>query len=234
MATVLMLSAAWSVSAADVSGTASESSGTVTISGTVTDPVANQQVTVLVVEDNTGIANISAENIVYIAQTTAENNGDYSVSFIMPAGKRTGTYDIYIGGTEVDPPAKTSYTYPTEVPTTAPVVVMGDAKPAVNGANAFYYFITITLNDGVATGFNVKHRPSDRPEEDADTQNFALENIQGATVKVISVLKEIPPLQADREVTSKATLTYTLGGNAGTPVEVTERTSLNQTTKVSE
>ena len=230
----LILSAAWSVSATSVDGTASESNGTVTISGSVSEPVSEQQVTILVVDGGTNINSLTASNIAYVTQAIPDNNGDYEVSFTMPVAKRTGTYDVYVGGTEVSTPTKTDLTYPTEAPTTAPEVQLGNAKPAVNGENAFYYFITITLNDGVATGFHVKHYPTDMAAqvetnaELVENQNFTVANISGATVKVISVLKGIPDTEADRPITTKATLTYTIGGNAGSVTD-TESTTLNQT-----
>ena len=231
----LLLSVAGTAMAATVDGTATpnDSTGVVTISGTVTGGVSGQHVTVLVVEDGTNIASLTASAVVYMAQTTSDGSGNYSVSFVMPEGKRTGTYDVYIGGTEVGTPRGTELTYPTEEPTAtptpaAPVVDMATAKPAVNNSNAFYYFITITLNDGMATAFNVKHYPVGVDEANAATQDFGLTNISDATIKVISVLKDIPYGQENREITSKATLTYTIGGNSGT-AEDTKTTTLNTT-----
>ena len=217
--------------ATSVTTGATNNNGEITISGTVTNAVSGQEITVLVVEHGADVDNLSPLEIAHIAQTTPQSNGTYSVSFTMPVAKRTGTYDVYIGGTEVNSPENTSYTFPTEAPTTAPEVQLGDAKPAVNGDNAFYYFITITLNDGVATGFNVKHYPTEGTgagENNAEVQNFTVANISGATVKVISVLRGIPDTEADREIATKATLSYTIGGNAGSVTD-TESTTLNQT-----
>lgn len=113
---------------------------------------------------------------------------------------------------------------PTEAPV-APVVNMGSAKGAANNSNAFYYVITVTLNDGTATAFTVKHYPTDRDEAVADTQTFTVSNISGLTAKFISVLKGIPEGQENREITSKATLTYTFtGGGSGTANDTKETT----------
>ena len=233
---VLLLSCAYTASAASVSGNATESNGTITISGSVTDPANGQQVTVLVVNGSAALNSFTASDVVFMTQV-APTNGTYSAQFTLPAAMRTGTYDVYVGGTEVSTPAGTSYTFPTEAPTAAPVaseVELGTAKPAVNGSNAFYYLITITLNDGVTTGFNVKHYPSDlatQVEQDAtiaESQDFSIANISGATVKVISVLKDIPNSEADRSITTKATLSFTLGGNANSATD-TESTTLNTT-----
>jgi len=240
LAILLTVALLFSVAGTALAATATPAgNGTVTISGTVTG--AGQQVTVLVVEDNTNIASIRATDIVYMVQTASDGNGAYSVSFIMPTEKRNGTYDVYIGTTEAGAPAATDLTYPTEAPTEAPTaaptaapaatpeVDMGNVKPAANGSNAFYYVISIVVNDGNVTGFNVKHYPSDLTEEDATTSNFNIENISGTTIKVISALKDIPDGQENRSITSKATLTYTIGGNAGTPIIDTRETTLNQT-----
>lgn len=125
---------------------------------------------------------------------------------------------------------------PTEAPTaeptqapTAPTVDMGSAKPAVNGENAFYYVINVTLNDGTASAFTVKHYPTDRDEAVADIQNFTVSNISGLTAKLISVLKGIPDTAVAREITSKATLTYTFTGGGGGTAEDAKATTLNQT-----
>ena len=236
--TMALLSFAWSASAASVDGTATENNGTITIEGTVTSPVAGQQVTVLVVDDGTNINNLTADKIAYMAQTTSDGNGDYSFTFSMPAHKRVGTYDVYIGGTEVGTPDDTSFTFateaPTEAPTAAPVaptVDLATAKPSVStqNPNAFYYLITITLNDGVASSFVVKHYPTEGDKEsDAAVQTFSTSNISNATVKLISVLKDIPPEAENTSITTKATLSYTIGGNPGT-VETSANTTLNTT-----
>ena len=232
----LLLSVAGTVLATTVDGTATpnDSTGVVTISGSVTGAVSGQQVTVLVVKDGTDIASYTPSDVVYIAQTTSDGSGNYSVSFTMPVAKRTGTYDVYVGATNVGTPDRDSFTFATEAPTAtpepvAPVVDMATAKPAVNNSNAFYYFITITLNDGVATGFYVKHYPTSAGEENAAIQDFGLADISDATIKVISVLKGIPNEEADTPITSKATLSYTIGGNPGTPAVDMKEISLNQT-----
>jgi len=120
---------------------------------------------------------------------------------------------------------------PTEAPTAAPAVaptVSMEARGAANGDNAFYYVISVTLNNGTAEAFTVKHYPADRDEAVAKTQTFNISNISGVTAKLVSVLKDIPAAQADRSITTKATLTYTLGGNSAS-VGAENTTSLNAT-----
>lgn len=219
---------------ATTNGTATENNGVITISGTVTGAVAGQKVTVLVVNDNADINNLAASDIAYVNQVVP-SNGNYNLTFTMPVSKRTGTYDVYVGGTNVSTPDDDSFTFateaPTEAPTAAPVAptVEMTAKPAVNGANAFYYVMTITLNDGVASDFVVKHYPTTGAgsgEENAKVQEFGTSNISGVTVKLISVLKGIPDGEVNREIATKATLSFTLSGNAGSVTE-TGTTSLN-------
>ena len=233
MTMVLVCSVTWGVSAATTDGTAiPNNNGTVTISGSVDGAVSGQQVTVLVVEDNTNLASLTASDVVYLIQTTSDENGDYSVSFTMPSEKRSGTYDVYIGGTEVSSPHGTDLTYATPEPV-PPTVSMGSAKLATNGANAFYYFITITLNNGTATNFYVKHYPTAMAEavstEEPDdpisiSQYLDLNNISNTDIYIISVLKGIPDSEADTYITSTATLTYTLNGVSGTTVNSAETT----------
>ena len=207
---------------------ATESSGEITISGALMNGGVWQEITVLMVEEGSDLNSLSVDDIVYFYQTIPDSNGDYSVTFTMPAGQQNGTYDIYIGGVGVSQLGHT--VYPTEAPTPVPPTVdMATAKPAVNNSNAFYYFITITLNDGVATGFSVKHYPKDAGEASAVTQDFGLTDISDATIKVISVLKGIPNEEANTRITSKATLTYTVGGNSGTPVVDMKEISLSDT-----
>ena len=234
---MLLLSWTWNVSAAEVTAGATENDGVITVSGTVTNAVSGQKVTVLVVEDGATLGSLSASDIVYMNQVTPNGSGAYTLTFTMPVAKRTGTYDVYVGGTAVGTPDDTSFTFPTEEPTAAPVaptVGMGSANPAANGANAFYYVMTITLNDGVTTGFTVKHYPTDMAtdvENDptlAETQNFNIANISGVNVKLISALKGIPNTEANREITTTATLTFTLGGNTDS-ITQTGYTSLNDT-----
>lgn len=243
---VLLCSFAWSTSAATLTVTEpAQNNGVVTISGTVTNDTPEgyrQQVVILVVNDGANVNSLSESDIVYINQTEADNSGNYSLTFTMPVAQQTGTYDVYVGAMDVTPAEETTLDFttpaPTEAPTADPVatpeVGLGNAKPAVNGSNAFYYLITITLNDGVTTGFNVKHYPSDlatQVEQNAtiaENQDFSIANISGATVKVISVLKDIPNSEADRSITTKATLSFTLGGNASSVTD-TETTTLNTT-----
>lgn len=230
---LVMLLPMGALAATTLTGTqAADSGGLVTVSGSVTDAGTGQRVSILIVEDGTNINSLTAAQIVYMAQTTPDGNGDYEVSFTMPVAKRTGTYDVYVGATNVGTPDETDLTYATEAPSTAPTtppaIDMATAKPAVNGSNAFYYVVSITLNDGEATAFTAKHHPSDVPEDDASSNTISLQGIAGTTIKLITVLKDIPDGQEERYITSKVILTYTIGGNSGV-VEDSKETTLNQT-----
>ena len=210
---------------------ATVNNGEITISGTMEGA---REVTVLVVTHGASINNLSASELAYVNQVPAAN-GAYSLTFTMPEGKRTGTYDVYVGAANAATPDATSYTFPTAAPTeapsaapsTPPAIDMATAKPAVNGSNAFYYVVSITLNDGEATAFTAKHYPSDLTEDVATSDTISLQGIAGTTIKLITVLKDIPLGQENREITSKVILTYTIGGNPGS-VEDSETTTLNQ------
>ena len=229
----LLLSVTQTALGASVNGTATPNAanGVVTVTGRITSQVAGQKIAILIVEYGTDLNSITDEDVVYMDQTISDSNGDYSHSFIMPVAKRTGTYDVYIGATNVETHDQTSLTYPTEAPTAAPVapvVDMATAKPAVNGANAFYYVVSITLNDGEASAFTVKHYPFDKQESQAASDTISLQGISGTTIKIIAALKGIPDAEADRSITSKAILSYTIGGNSDTTYDM-KTTTLNTT-----
>lgn len=114
---------------------------------------------------------------------------------------------------------------PTATPTTAPTVSLSEPKAAVNGANAFYYVISLALNDGTANTCTVDWYPTDRTSEKA-SGSFNLSNISSVAANLIAVLKGIPDLELDRPIKTDVTLTYTVGGNSGS-TSATNTTSFN-------
>ena len=107
-----------------------------------------------------------------------------------------------------------SYTEPV-----APVITVSNAKSAYNGEiGAFYYVISLTLNDGTADTLTVSYNPEGLEETEAVAQNFDIAGISGVTAKFVSVLKGIPEDKKDRTVNTKVTVNYSYDCNAFTSV----------------
>ena len=107
-----------------------------------------------------------------------------------------------------------------------PTISLGKAQKAVNGAKAFYYVFTMDLNDATAKEATVSYYPQDKGNSVAKTQTFRVSDISGVTAKVISIVKNLPETQLDRQITADATLSYSLNGTDGY-VTVTATTSYN-------
>ena len=135
--------------------------------------------------------------------------------------------------TEVTPePTAVPTEAPTPTPTPAPVapeVDMGTAVKAANGANAFYYVINITLNDGTPSSFEVTYHPKEGPgaSDTTPAQVYSFTEMNNVAVKLISVLKRIPSGELDREIVCDTTLTYTFGVNPGGTIVQSATSSYN-------
>jgi hypothetical protein len=141
---MLLLSFAWTVSATDVTATAAVNGTEVTVSGTITGGVSNQQITIMVVKGGVARATATESDIAYINQETF-TGGSYSFTFEMPDSMTTGTYDAYIGGTGVSPAVKVSFTLgsATEAPTQAP---SGATVTGTTDVDTTKYTVTATAN----------------------------------------------------------------------------------------
>ena len=157
------------------------------------------------------------------AKTVSGMSAVKAIMFNVPGTSNVYMDDIkleYCSASAVPNPSPTAAptAAPTEAPTAAPVAptvsMTAKASASQTVTDAFYYVINIVLNDGIANTFVVKHFPANRDEDVARVQNFTVNNISDAVLKLISVLKDIPEGQEDRDITTKATLTYTLGGNS--------------------
>lgn len=73
---------------------------TATISGTVTSPVASQQVTILVLKKTASLSSLSDDDIVYIDQAAAGTDGSFSFSAKVDAAKGD-EFVAYLGGSAV-------------------------------------------------------------------------------------------------------------------------------------
>lgn len=76
---------------------------TVKVSGTVAEPNENQQVVILVLESTANLQSVSDDDIAYIDQITAEDDGKYEFNFAIDESKGD-KFKAYIGGTGVTSP----------------------------------------------------------------------------------------------------------------------------------
>lgn len=93
---------------------------TVVLSGTVEDPAANQQVTIVVLKSSASLSNMTDSDIVYLNQIPVGEGNTFTDSFAIAADKGD-MFTAYIGGTEV-------------ATVTSKLINLGDAKPGdLNG-----------------------------------------------------------------------------------------------------
>ncbi len=101
---------------------------TITVTVEYGSPEAAQQSTVLVVKQGTALATLQDTDIKYIDQE-AVTETSVSYTFKLLEADRTGVYDVYVGGTAVDAPEDTSFSFDTRK-IIGKVTVLGDATKA--------------------------------------------------------------------------------------------------------
>ncbi len=109
-------------------GVAADEGRTISVTVEYGSPEAAQQSTVLVVKSGTALATLQDSDIKYIDQE-AVNDTTVTYTFKLLEADRTGTYDVYVGGTGVDAPEDTSFSFDTKK-IIGTVVVKGDATKA--------------------------------------------------------------------------------------------------------
>lgn len=87
---------------------ANAETGAVTVSGTITDAVAAQEATVIVVPKGTALSSVTDDQIKYIDQMTA-TDGTFSYTFKLDTTVKE--YDVYFGGTGVESVGKDAITF---------------------------------------------------------------------------------------------------------------------------
>lgn len=134
-------------SAATVDGVsasvATDEGRTISVTVTYGSAEAAQQSTVLVVKHGTSIATLADEDIKYIDQEAVSDN-TITYTFKLLADDRTGVYDVYVGGTAVDAPGSTSFSFDTRK-IIGTVTVLGDATKAT----------AVATTNGVSTAGSV-------------------------------------------------------------------------------
>ncbi|MBE7041949.1 MAG: hypothetical protein E7399_00440 [Ruminococcaceae bacterium] len=75
---------------------------TAVVSGKMSDPAADAQITIVVVESSTSLSNLSDDKIAYVDQAPVNEDGTFSFSLAINQEKFTGKkFTAYVGGTGV-------------------------------------------------------------------------------------------------------------------------------------
>lgn len=109
-------------------GVAADAGRTISVTVEYGSPEAAQQSTVLVVKSGTALATLQDSDIKYIDQE-AVNDTTVTYTFKLLEADRQGTYDVYVGGTGVDAPEDTSFSFDTKK-IIGTITVLGDATKA--------------------------------------------------------------------------------------------------------
>ena len=109
-------------------GVAADEGRTISVTVEYGSPEAAQQSTVLVVKSGTALATLQDSDIKYIDQE-AVSDTTVTYTFKLLEADRTGTYDVYVGGTGVDAPEDTSFSFDTKK-IIGTITVLGDATKA--------------------------------------------------------------------------------------------------------
>ncbi len=109
-------------------GVAADEGRTISVTVEYGSPEAAQQSTVLVVKSGTSLATLQDSDIKYIDQEAVTDTA-VTYTFKLLEADRTGTYDVYVGGTGVDAPESTSFSFDTKK-LIGTITVQGDATKA--------------------------------------------------------------------------------------------------------
>ncbi|MBR5535966.1 MAG: hypothetical protein IKU60_04885 [Clostridia bacterium] len=109
-------------------GVAADAGRTISVTVEYGSPEAAQQSTVLVVKSGTALATLQDSDIKYIDQEAVTDTA-VTYTFKLLEADRTGAYDVYVGGTGVDAPEDTSFSFDTKK-IIGTITVLGDATKA--------------------------------------------------------------------------------------------------------
>ena len=109
-------------------GVAADAGRTISVTVEYGSPEAAQQSTVLVVKSGTALATLQDSDIKYIDQEAVSDTA-VTYTFKLLEADRQGTYDVYVGGTGVDAPEDTSFSFDTKK-IIGTITVLGDATKA--------------------------------------------------------------------------------------------------------
>lgn len=109
-------------------GVAADAGRTISVTVEYGSPEAAQQSTVLVVKSGTALATLADSDIKYIDQEAVSETA-VTYTFKLLEADRVGVYDVYVGGTGVDAPDSTSFSFDTKK-IIGTITVLGDATKA--------------------------------------------------------------------------------------------------------
>ena len=109
-------------------GVAADAGRTISVTVEYGSPEAAQQSTVLVVKSGTALATLADSDIKYIDQEAVSDTA-VTYTFKLLEADRVGTYEVYVGGTGVDAPEDTSFSFDTKK-IIGTITVLGDATKA--------------------------------------------------------------------------------------------------------
>lgn len=109
-------------------GVAADEGRTISVTVEYGSPEAAQQSTVLVVKHGTALATLADSDIKYIDQEAVSDTA-VTYTFKLLEADRTGVYDVYVGGTGVDAPDSTNFSFDTKK-IIGTITVLGDATKA--------------------------------------------------------------------------------------------------------
>lgn len=116
-------------------GVAADKDRTITVTVEYGSPEAAQQSTVLVVKDGTALADLQDTDIKYINQEAVSDTA-VTYTFKLLEADRKGVYDVYVGGTGVNAPSDTSFSFDTKKIIGTIKLVDGATEAAYAGATA--------------------------------------------------------------------------------------------------
>ncbi|MGM9552161.1 MAG: dockerin type I domain-containing protein [Clostridia bacterium] len=116
-------------------GVAADEGRTISVTVEYGSPEAAQQSTVLVVKQGTALATLEDSDIKYIDQEAVSDTA-VTYTFKLLEADRTGAYDVYVGGTGVDAPGSTSFSFDTKKIVGTIKLVDGATEVAYAGATA--------------------------------------------------------------------------------------------------
>lgn len=109
-------------------GVAADEGRTISVTVEYGSPEAAQQSTVLVVKSGVALATLEDSDIKYIDQEAVTDTA-VTYTFKLLEADRVGSYDVYVGGTGVDAPSNTSFSFDTKK-IIGTITVLGDATKA--------------------------------------------------------------------------------------------------------
>ncbi|MGM9550652.1 MAG: hypothetical protein ACI3XA_00150 [Clostridia bacterium] len=210
-----------------VAGVGVDTSRTVSVTVKYQNPEDAQESTLLVVKKDVSIVTAKSSDLRYIAQKEVIGN-TVTYSFKMAESDRTGTYDLYIGGTKIDAPESTTISFDYNSATTINFVDKADTSVKIAAS--------VLVNANIGESIDLSVYAPDIIEYDSniyrkDSSNPASYTVEAAE-NVVNVLYAVDDIETIDTVSATVigsnlpvlptTITATTKGGTSTTVTVTE------------